>query len=246
MKRFENKLIADIVLNNINTSEVFKEFNIDYSIEGNKNFLTVCEHKNIDSKKIINKLVAAHKDVYYLQNYNSWKLDFLIEFLSEIHHNYKEENILILKQYSKKVADLYSKQYPELLEVNNLIQGVSEEILEHMKNEETILFPYLKELLKLKETKVKIKKSALPKIKSIDDFEDEHFKIRLVFNRIAQLTKNYTIPKNVCDSFKLLFTRLEKFDNELQDHIHIENNILFPKAKELERKVLAQDKSVLA
>ena len=242
MKRFENKLIADIVLNNINTSKVFKEFNIDYSIEGNKNFLTVCKHKNIDSKKIINKLVAAHKDVYYLQNYNSWKLDFLIEFLSEIHHNYKEENILILKQYSKKVADLYSKQYPELLEVNNLIQVVSEEILEHMKNEETILFPYLNELLKLENASSTSKYSSSKKLKIIDSFEDEHYKIRKTFQKIATLTNYYILPENICNSFKLLYIKLKNFDDRLQEHIHIENNILFPKAKKLQFKVFSKKK----
>jgi len=242
MKRFENKLIADIVLNNINTSKVFKEFNIDYCIEGNKNFLTVCEHKNIDSKKIINKLVAAHKDVYYLQNYNSWKLDFLIEFLSEIHHNYKEENILILKQYSKKVADLYSKKYPELLEVNNLIQGVSEEILEHMKNEETILFPYLNELLKLENASSTSKYNSSKKLKIIDSFEDEHYKIRKTFQKIATLTNYYILPENICNSFKLLYIKLKNFDDRLQEHIHIENNILFPKAKKLQFKVFSKKK----
>ncbi|WP_298946792.1 DUF542 domain-containing protein [uncultured Polaribacter sp.] len=242
MKRFENKLIADIVLNNINTSKVFKEFNIDYCIEGNKNFLTVCEHKNIDSKKIINKLVAAHKDVYYLQNYNSWKLDFLIEFLSEIHHNYKEENILILKQYSKKVADLYSKQYPELLEVNNLIQVVSEEILEHMKNEETILFPYLNELLKLENASSTSKYNSSKKLKIIDSFEDEHYKIRKTFQKIATLTNYYILPENICNSFKLLYIKLKNFDDRLQEHIHIENNILFPKAKKLQFKVFSKKK----
>ena len=240
MKRFENKLIADIVLNNINTSKVFKDFKIDYSIEGNKNFLTVCEHKNIDSKKIINKLVAAHKDVYYLQNYNSWKLDFLIEFLSEIHHNYKEENILILKQYSKKVADLYSKQYPELLEVNNLIQVVSEEILEHMKNEKTILFPYLNELLKLENGSSTSKYNSSKKLKIIDSFEDEHYKIRKTFQKIATLTNYYILPENICNSFKLLYIKLKNFDDRLQEHIHIENNILFPKAKKLQFKVFSK------
>ncbi|MEN8776667.1 MAG: hemerythrin domain-containing protein [Polaribacter sp.] len=215
---------------------------MDYSIEGNKNFLTVCKHKNIDSKKIINKLVAAHKDVYYLQNYNSWKLDFLIEFLSEIHHNYKEENILILKQYSKKVADLYSKQYPELLEVNNLIQGVSEEILEHMKNEETILFPYLNELLKLENASSTSKYNSSKKLKIIDSFEDEHYKIRKTFQKIATLTNYYILPENICNSFKLLYIKLKNFDDRLQEHIHIENNILFPKAKKLQFKVFSKKK----
>lgn len=245
MKRFENKLIADIVIDNINTSKIFKKYNIDYCIEGKKNLSTICKKRNIDIQKITDDLSAVNSNIYYLQDYNSWELNFLIHFLSDIHHDYKEENILLLKEYAHKVAHAYTNEYKELKEINSLIQDISEEILEHMKNEETILFPYLKELLKLKEAKVKTKTSELPKVKSIDDFEDEHFKIRRVFNKIAQLTQNYTVPKNVCNAFKLLYTRLQKFDNELQDHIHIENNILFPKAKELERLVLAKDTSIL-
>ena len=242
MERFENKLIADIVLDNINTSKVFKEYNIDYSIEGNKNFLSVCEHKNIDSKKLVNKLTATHKDVYYLQDYNSWKLDFLIQFLSDIHHDYKEENILLIKQYGKKVAGLYGNQYPELIEVNNLIQGISEEILEHMKNEETILFPYLNELLKLDSGSSTLSHNYSKKLKTIDSFEDEHYKIRKTFQKIAKLTNYYILPENACDSFKLLYVKLKSFDDRLQDHIHIENNILFPKAKQLQDKVFSKKK----
>ncbi|MEN8880879.1 MAG: hemerythrin domain-containing protein [Polaribacter sp.] len=148
----------------------------------------------------------------------------------------------MLKQYSKKVADLYSKQYPELLEVNNLIQGVSEEILEHMKNEETILFPYLNELLKLENASSTSKYNSSKKLKIIDSFEDEHYKIRKTFQKIATLTNYYILPENICNSFKLLYIKLKNFDDRLQEHIHIENNILFPKAKKLQFKVFSKKK----
>ncbi len=245
MKRFENKLISDIVVENINTSIIFKEFDIDYSIEGKKNLFSLCEKKGLSIKKVTDKLSSVNTNVYYLQDYNTWELDFLIHFLSEIHHDYKEENILLLKEYGQKVADLYSKRYLELKEINLLIQNITEDILEHMKNEETILFPYLKELIKIKEENTNSKNIDLPKVQSIEDFEDDHLKIRTTFKRIAKLSKNYTIPeKGVCDSFKLLYHKLQKFDDELQDHIHIENNILFPKAKKLESKVIGKEKIV--
>ena len=208
MKRFENKLIADIVIDNINTAKVFKEYNIDYCIDGKKSFFTVCKKKNISIQKMTDDLRAVNNNIYYLQNYNSWDLDFLIHFLSDIHHDYKEENILLLKEYGQKVSDIYANKYKELREINVLIQNITEDILEHMKNEETFLFPYVKELLKLKEANIKTKISELPRVKSIDDFEDDHYKIRSTFQKIAKLTKNYTIPKNVCDSFKLLYIKL--------------------------------------
>lgn len=241
MNRFENKLIADIVIDNINTSKIFKKHNIDYCVEGNSNIVNVCEKKNINIKKILDQLNAVNDNVYYLQNYDSWELSFLIHFLSEIHHDYKEENILLLKEYGQKVFDMYGAQFQELLEINNLIQSITEEVLEHMKNEETILFPYIEALIQLEKENVKVKSSDILKSRNIEDFEDDHSKIRAAFQKIKQVSNNYLIPENVCDSFKLLYIKLQKFDDELQDHIHIENNILLPKVKELEHKVFITD-----
>ncbi|MFK8060463.1 MAG: hemerythrin domain-containing protein [Polaribacter sp.] len=158
-----------------------------------------------------------------------------------MHHKYKEENILLLKEYGLKVSKVYKNKFPKLIEVNQLIQDVTEEILEHIKNEETIIFPYIKELIELEKRKIHKNISTSPLDNSIKGIEDEHSKIGLAFKRISELTNNYTIPENVCASFKLLYIKLQNFDEELQEHIHIENNILFPRAKKLERKIRLQE-----
>ncbi|QXP62152.1 DUF542 domain-containing protein [Polaribacter sp. HaHaR_3_91] len=232
-----NKSVATIVIENINTASVFKKYKIDFSIHGNMLLSQACEEKNTNLKQILKDLKAVNDKVYYLKDYNSWKLDFLIDFLVNIQHEYKEENILLLKEYGEKVAAIYGEEYKELIEVNLLILKVADNILEHMKNEERIIFPYIKKLIDANTKKIVTNTSNSPLNIPIDIIEDDHEKVSKTFKKIAKLTNNYKIPENACISFKVLYLKLQQFEELLNNHIHIENNILFPKAKRLEQSL---------
>jgi len=232
-----NKSVATIVIENINTASVFKKYKIDFSIHGNMLLSQACEEKNTNLKQILKDLKAVNDKVYYLKDYNSWKLDFLIDFLVNIQHEYKEENILLLKEYGEKVAAIYGEEYKELIEVNLLILKVADNILEHMKNEERIIFPYIKKLIDANTKKIVTNTSNSPLNIPIDIIEDDHEKVSKTFKKIAELTNNYKIPENACISFKVLYLKLQQFEELLNNHIHIENNILFPKAKRLEQSL---------
>lgn len=240
MKDLLKKSIATIVSENINTATIFRKHNIDFTFHGNMLLSKACEEKNIKFKNIATELNSVNQNLYYLKDYNSWKLDFLIDFLINIHHEYKEDNILFLKDYGNKVANIYASEYKELKEVNKLIQEVTDSILEHMKNEESTLFPYVKKLIDAKNKNLQIDIKNSPLNDPIDSLEDEHEEVGKTFNKISQLTNNYYIPKDACISFKVLYLKLQQFEEELYKHIHIENNILFPKAKKLERYLLKQ------
>ncbi|WP_166384934.1 MULTISPECIES: DUF542 domain-containing protein [unclassified Polaribacter] len=233
-----NKSIATIVIENINTASVFKKYKIDFSIHGNMLLSKACEEKNTNLKHILKDLKAVNDKVYYLKDYNSWKLDFLIDFLVNIQHEYKEENILFLKEYGKKVTAIYGQEYKELIKINLLILEIADSVLEHMKNEECIIFPYIKKLIKANTKKIVTNTSNSPLNRPIDIIEDDHEKVSKTFKKIAELTNNYKIPENACISFKVLYLKLQQFEELLNNHIHIENNILFPKAKKLEQSLL--------
>jgi regulator of cell morphogenesis and NO signaling len=235
MKSLMNMSIANIVSNNINTVSIFRKFKIDFCFQGNMLLSKACEDNNVNFKQIYKELNAVNDNIYYLKDYNSWKLDFLIDFLINIHHEYEEENILFLKEYGEKVTNIYGRDHKELREINSLIKEVTDDILEHMKNEEVILFPYIKKLLNAKEKNTQIDIKDSPLNEPIDSLEDDHKKVSKAFKRISKLTNNYKIPKDACDSFKILYLKLQQFEDDLYRHIHIENNILFPKAKKLER-----------
>ncbi|OAD40771.1 DUF542 domain-containing protein [Polaribacter atrinae] len=233
-----NKSVATIVIENINTASVFKKYKIDFSIHGNMLLSQACEEKNTNLKHILKDLKAVNDKVYYLKDYNSWKLDFLIDFLVNIQHEYKEENILLLKEYGEKVAAIYGEEYEELIEINLLILKVADSILEHMKNEERIIFPYIKKLIEANTKKIVTNTSNSPLNRPIDIIEDDHQKVSKTFKKISELTNNYKMPENACISFKVLYLKLQQFEELLNNHIHIENNILFPKAKKLEQSLI--------
>lgn len=235
MKDLRDKSVAKIVTKNINTASIFRKFKIDFSFHGDMLLSKACEEKKIDYKQVVKELNAVNSNIYYLKDYNSWKLDFLIDFLVNIHHEYEEENILFLKEYGEKVANIYGREYKELKEINQLIQEVTDNILEHMKNEERILFPYIKKLLRAKGKKTPFDIKDSPLNEPIESLEDDHQEVGKTFKRISKLTNNYFIPEDACTSFKILYLKLQQFEEELHKHIHIENNILFPKAKKLER-----------
>jgi len=238
VKDLINKSVAEIVIENINTASVFKKYKVDFSIYGNMLLSQACEVQKINFKHIISDLKSVNDKVYYLKDYNSWKLDFLIDFLVNIQHEYKEENILFLKEHGKKVAAIYGKEYKEIIEINLLIEEIADGILEHMKNEENTIFPYIKKLIEAKNKKTVINDNKSPLNESVEVIEDEHEKVSKTFKKISELTNNYKIPENTCISLKVLYLKLQQFEELLNNHIHIENNILFPKAKKLERTLL--------
>ena len=238
MKDLIKQNVATIVTHNINTASVFRKYKIDFSFHGNMLLSKACEEKGINLNDVVTELMAVNDTIYYLKDYNSWKLDFLIDFLINIHHDYEEENILFLKEYGQKVAAIYDKKHTELTEINLLILEVTDIVLEHMKNEEKVVFPYIKKLMNAKKNKIVIKTSNSPLNEPIESLEDDHEKVGKSFKRISELTNNYKVPNNTCISFKVFYLKLKQFEEELYKHIHIENNILFPKAKKLEQAVL--------
>jgi regulator of cell morphogenesis and NO signaling len=238
MKDLIKQNVATIVTHNINTASVFRKYKIDFSFHGNMLLSRACEEQNINLDKIVKELISVNDNVYYLKDYNAWELDFLIDFLVNIHHEYEEQNILFLKEYGKKVAKIYGNKYKELLEINLLIHEVTEIMLEHMKNEERIVFPYIKELIDAKNKNNSIKINNSPLSEPVESLEDDHEKVGKTFKKISELTNNYKVPENTCINFKVLYLKLQQFEEELYKHIHIENNILFPKAKKLEQALL--------
>jgi regulator of cell morphogenesis and NO signaling len=238
MNNLDTKTVADAVTENIKTAHVFKKHGIDFCCGGGISIEKACEKNNVDFNELTNELNSVENAVSYLNDYNSWELDFLIDFIVNTHHKYVEENISLLKQYAAKVAKVHGHHYAELLEIEQLIYAVSDELTVHMKKEELILFPFVKKLVRAHRDEVLLE---MPHFGTVDNpikmMEEEHDDAGAAFKRISELTNKYKTPEAACNTFKALYAKLEEFEDDLHQHVHIENNILFPKAKHLERMV---------
>ncbi len=229
-----NNTVAEIVTDNIKTAHIFKKFGIDFCCGGGITVQKACEKKKIDFDNLKKALEAATIDTSNFYNYKAWELDFLIDHIENIHHRYVEENIPLLLQYSNKVAKVHGHHYTEVVQINSLFTAVANELTLHMKKEELILFPYIKKLV----ANTDFEKPQFGSVNNpIQMMEDEHEHAGDIFKTIATLSNNYTPPEGACNTFKALYAKLEEFEQDLHQHIHLENNILFPKAILLEQKM---------
>ena len=238
MTTIDNKTVADVVSENIKTAHVFKKYGIDFCCGGGITIDKACEKKNLDYSQLKEELLKVD-DAPKAYNYNLWKLDFLIDHILNIHHSYVKESIPLILQYSNRVAEVHGHHYTEVLKINTLFNEAANELASHMKKEENILFPYIKSLSQIELTKEPLNSPSFGSIKNpIAMMEMEHEAVGDIFKEIARLTNNYTPPEDACNTFRALYAKLDEFEQDLHQHIHLENNILHPKTKQLEQTLM--------
>jgi regulator of cell morphogenesis and NO signaling len=143
-----------------------------------------------------------------------------------------------IKAYAEKVMNVHSGRHPELIPIRQLVEEVYSELMAHMVKEEKILFPYIKELEAATNGKQPLHASHFGTVQNpINMMEMEHEAVSENLNKIRQLSNNYALPEDACASYSLLYRLLDEFEQDLILHVHLENNILFPKALEIEKKL---------
>ncbi|MCK5816336.1 MAG: iron-sulfur cluster repair di-iron protein [Flavobacteriaceae bacterium] len=232
----ENKTVAEIVTENIKTADVFKKHGIDFCCGGGISIEKACSKNGVNYSDLESDLNAVETTNSAAYNYDSWDLGFLIDHITNIHHTYVEQQIPIILEYAQKVSDVHGHHHEEVVKINELFKEVAAELTAHMKKEELILFPYVKQLANA----VKESKSiAAPDFGTVNDpiamMEQEHETAGDIFKEIAKLSNNYTPPEEACNTFKALYASLDAFEQDLHQHIHLENNIVFPKSKKMEQ-----------
>ena len=233
----KDKTVGETVTENIKTAHIFKKYGIDFCCGGGISIDKACEKKNVDFSKLKEELLSVDK-AQKAYDYDKWELGFLIDHIVNIHHTYVAESIPLILQYSNRVAEVHGHHYSEVIEINRLFGEVANELTSHMQKEEVILFPYVKKLLNLKVTSQEIVPPHFGTVNNpIKMMEEEHETAGDIFKTIAQLTNNYTPPLDACNTFRALYAKLEEFEQDLHQHIHLENNILFPKAIQLEQSL---------
>ena len=234
----EEKTVAEIVTENIKTAAIFKKHGIDFCCGGGISLEKVCKKNDLKYDVIASELSRAAEATQKAYHYDSWELSFLIDHIVNIHHTYVSDNISTIFQYANKVAKVHGHHYKEVIEINDLFLEVANELSSHMQKEEQILFPYIKQLVQAEKEGNSLGVPHFGSVKNpIAMMEEEHEMAGDIFKRIAKLSNNYTPPKEACNTFRALYSKLQEFEEDLHQHIHLENNILHPKAKILEVKI---------
>lgn len=244
MEAIQKKEIGQFVAEDFRTAAVFSEYGIDFCCRGNRPLDEVCNKKNIPLEEILEKLNISTTQEQNTQAYNTWPLDLLATYIEKTHHRYVESKIPVLSQFLEKLCKVHGERHPELIEINDLFKDVAGELAQHMKKEELVLFPRIKKMVKSVEEKKPLEPAHFGTVQNpISMMEHEHDAAGKIFRNIASLTNGYTPPEDGCNTYRVTFSMLDEFEKDLHLHIHLENNILFPKALKLEQKLFANTNS---
>src|SRR5690554_5206259 len=232
--------IGEMVAKDYRAATVFEKFGIDFCCKGNRTLEEATEKKKIDVDAVRDALqLVLNRPNEENMDFNFWPLDLLADYIEKKHHRYVEERIPLLLQYLNKLCKVHGDVHPELFEVSRLFAASSHELKAHMKKEEVILFPYIRKMLK--KSKNGVSPVDAPHFRSvrvpIKMMMSEHENEGERLEKIAGLTDNYSPPADACNTYRVTYSLLDEFEKHLHRHIHLENNILFPKAIEHEEKL---------
>ncbi|MFB9110722.1 iron-sulfur cluster repair di-iron protein [Flavobacterium gyeonganense] len=238
MENLKNKTIGSFVAEDFRTAAVFSKYKIDFCCKGNRTVTEVCEKQNIDADTLLENVYEVLKSgSSESTDFNSWPLDLLADYIEKTHHRYVEEKTNVLLPFLDKLCKVHGANHPELFRINELFIGCAGELSQHMKKEELVLFPFIKRMVKTKESDGVLSQPSFGTISNpIEMMMHEHDNEGERFREIAALTDNYTSPADACTTYRVTFAMLKEFEEDLHKHIHLENNILFPKAVLLEKE----------
>ena len=227
--QLRNLTVGEIVANDFRTSSVFKKAGIDFCCGGKQSFSDACSEYGIDVLELENEILQlANEPINEFMNFKNWEPGFLSDYIVNTHHKFVLKNLPELVFYTHKIADVHGDHHPELIQVATLFEQINAELLQHLKNEEEVLFPAIKELIKSG-----LEKSKETIVSEITRMFGEHDFAGGAMDEINSLTKGYLVPEDGCNTYRVAFKLLEQFEDDLHVHVHLENNILFPKALEL-------------
>ncbi len=229
--------LAEIVTKDMRKAEVFKKYGLDFCCNGHLTMREACAAKGLDVTRVEQELREADKvQTSTALPYNEWNIDFLADFIVNTHHAFLRKNLPEIAKYAAKVAQVHGINHPELHRVHQLVQEVSAEFNAHLPEEERNMFPYIKQLVAARNAGQALPASPMGRFKdSLDALVKEHVSVGGKLDAINDITEGYRLPGDACASYTLLFRLLHELEDDTHVHIHLENNILFPKAAELER-----------
>lgn len=237
-----DRTVGEIVADDYRLGSIFQRYGIDFCCGGGHTVAEACSKQGVAVDDLREALVAARstEDGRGRGEERQWPLDFLVDYITNVHHQFVREHLPILTQFATKVAKVHGDANPELHEVAYLVRDLSTELTEHLADEEATLFPYVKQLVVAKTQKVRPSRPAFESAKNpITSMERDHDGAGAIMKRLRAITADYTPPPHACNTYRALFATLEQFEEDLHRHVHLENNVLFPRALALEEELLS-------
>lgn len=234
--------VADIVKTDLRTADVFRKYGIEYCCGGKSSLDKACEIKGLDFSHVYEDLVSATRDIKVPgdTDFKDWDIDFLTDYIINIHHSYLRKAVPQLQDHITRFADGHRKKFDYLDEMQLITSQLAKYLVPHLQQEEEIIFPYIRQIAHAYTAKESYASLLVRTLrKPVEDImHHEHSTVFKSLQRLRHLTSNYNAPENSCISHKVTFHKMKEVDNDLMQHLHLENDILFPKAITMEKDLL--------
>jgi regulator of cell morphogenesis and NO signaling len=239
MDTMTGRTVKEMVTADHRAAAIFEKYSIDFCCKGGVSLDAACTEKGLDPQKILGELqqLKQTSDASSFRP-DGWDLDALADFIVNTHHRYVRRTLPVILVHVDKVVSVHGKNHPELAGIAEKFRAVGEELARHMQKEELVLFPYIKALVAAESGGTTVSAPPFGTIRNpIRMMESEHLSAGTAFSFIRTASSGFTPPADACTTFTATYRELEDFERDLHQHIHLENNILFPKAIALEDRV---------
>jgi len=233
------KTVREVAVENPAATRVFEKFGIDYCCGGNQLLDQACEKAGVAVDEVLDCLEMEEETIRSAQLVRDWQSEPLSELVAHIkntHHKFTREEIVRLTALLQKVSSVHGKNHPELFKIQSTFAGLAQELNTHLMKEEMVLFPYI---VRMEEAVIQRERLVPAPFGTVENpvamMEHEHDSAGNALRSIRKASNDFAAPTDACVSFQTLYKALEGFEADLHQHIHLENNILFPRAIAMEK-----------
>jgi regulator of cell morphogenesis and NO signaling len=231
------RTVGDVVADDYRRGSVFKQFGIDFCCGGGITVEAACRKNGVDPEALLESLRAA--DARGLPNRDldarTWDLTFLADYIVQVHHRYVRETLPVLLAFTEKVARVHGARHPKTVEIAAHVRDLAAEMTAHMASEEERLFPLVRRIRDAQgEQGARTSEPLMALRDLVEKMEKEHDAAGEIVRRLRTLTEDYTPPPGACNTHRASYAKLAEFEEDLHRHVHLENNILFPRTIAME------------
>ena len=230
--------VRDVALNVPESTRLFEKLKIDYCCGGSQPLVEACASAGVDVGAVMEMLgemtqpASQHAGALDFQNAS---LPELIEHIVNTHHVFTKSELDRLEALTVKVIGAHGSNHPELIHLGELVKGLGADLKPHMFKEEQVLFPHIVTMTKAADQNRPCPFAPFGTMKNpVRVMMREHDMAGQILREMRALTSDYEVPPDACISYRTLYEALQTLEKDLHQHIHLENNILFPKALDLE------------
>lgn len=235
------KTVRELTLEIPGAARVFEKAGIDYCCGGGKPFAEACAAAGVSTDEVVRSLEQAGESATVESDATRWQTQPLSDMTSYIirkHHVFTRDELARLSSLLSKVCSVHGQNHPELLRIQSLFQDLHQDLVPHMQKEEMVLFPYVDQLEAAANAG---RPSPVPFFGTVQNpirmMMMEHDVAGDILKQIREISGGFSVPEDACISYETLYKALDVLEQDLHQHIHLENNILFPRAAEMEGQI---------